>query len=183
MWNGLRGDLVVPAWDMELQGVNADLFLDQWLARGADQKAIKSGKPYYAYELHGYYKFAGKEDDFVVKKSLKDYVQRVIEDAPSLAVFIDTRAPIQVTDLSAGYKAANTGMAKHLIRLANAGKNLTRVPVMKIEFGEGRGNLVVSQLLTADRLAPRPTTGGFYDIRYDEAAVQTVLNMFADAIK
>lgn len=25
MWNGLRGDLVVPAWEMEVQGVNADL--------------------------------------------------------------------------------------------------------------------------------------------------------------
>lgn len=183
MWNGLRGDLVVPAWDMELQGVNADLFIDQWLARGADEKAIRSGNPYYAYELHGYYKFADKKDDPVVKKALKDYVQRLIDDAPSLAVFINLNDPIQVTDLAAGYKAANTGMAKHLIRLANAGKNLTRVPAMKIEFGDGKGNLVVSQLLTAGRLVPRPATNGLYDIRYDETAVQTALNMFANAIE
>lgn len=183
MWNGLRGDLVVPAWDMELQGVNADLFLDQWVARGADEKAIKSGKPYYAYELHGYYKFADKKDDPTTEKALKDYVQRLIDDAPSLAVFIDLRDPIQVTDLAAGYRAANTGMAKHLIRLANAGKNLTRVPVMKIEFGDGKGNLIVSQLLTAERMVQRPMTNGLYDIRYDETTVQTVLNMFADAIK
>lgn len=53
MWNGLRGDLVMPAWEMEVQGVNADLFLEQWIARGADEAVIKSGNPYYAYELHG----------------------------------------------------------------------------------------------------------------------------------
>jgi hypothetical protein len=66
--------------------------------------------------------------------------------------------------------------------MANAGKNLTRAPVMMIEFGDGKGNLLVSQLLTDNRLVPHATNGKLYDIRYDETAVQTVLNMMDKAI-
>lgn len=182
MWNGLRGNLMVPAWEMEVQGVNADLFLEQWLTRGADKKVITAGQPYYAYELHGYYEFSEKSNDTETEKRLRDKVLQHIADAPSLAVFIDPNIPIKSSDLASGYKNANTGMAKSLVMMANAGKNLTKTPVMMIEFGSGKGNLLVSQLLTAGRLAPHTTPGKLYDIRYDESAVQIVLNMIDKAV-
>mgnify|MGYP002623054679 CR=1 FL=1 len=183
MWNGLRGDLVVPAWEMEVQGVNADLFLEQWTARGADETAIKSGQPYYAYELHGYYDYSTRADDAEAKQRLKASVMQKIEDAPSLAIFINPNIPIKQTDLAAGYQNANTGMAQSMKRLANAGKNLTKVPVISIHFGGGKGNLLVSQLLTAGRIVNIGKTGKPYERRYDETAVQMVLNMIEQVIQ
>ena len=183
MWNGLRGDLVVPAWEMEVQCVNADLFLEQWTARGADETAIKSGASYYAYELHGYYAFSDIADDDQVKQRLKASVLQKIEDAPSLAVFINPNIPIKQTDVLAGYKNANTGMAQSMQRMVNAGKNLTRLPVIAIQFGKGKGNLLISQLLTAGRLANIDKTGKPFERRYDETAVQMVLNMLEQVIK
>lgn len=182
MWNGLRGNLMVPAWEMDVQGVNADLFLEQWIARGANKESIIRGQSYFAYELHGYYEFSEKADDVETKRRLKDKVLQHIEDAPSLAVFLDMTVPIKSTDVASGYKNANTGMAKSLVIMANAGKNLTKTPVMMIEFGKGRGNLLVSQLLTANRLVQRSENGKLYDIRYDETAVQMVLNMMEKAL-
>ena len=182
MWNGLRGDLVVPAWEMEVQGVNADLFLEQWTARGADEAAIKSGQPYYAYELHGYYDFSTEADDSETKARLKASVMQKIEDAPSLAVFINPNIPIKQTDLAAGYKNANVGMAESMQRMANAGKNLTKVPVISIQFGQEKGNLLVSQLLTSGRLADIDKNGRPFERRYDETAVQMVLNMINQVI-
>ena len=181
MWNGLRGCLCVPAWEMEVQGVNADLFLEQWEARGADAAAIKSGQPYYAYELHGYYDFSDQPDDAVARQRLKAQVMQKIEDAPSLAVFINPNIPIKTTDVAAGYRNANTGMAESMVRMVNAGKNLTKVPVIGITFGSGKGNLIVSQLLTAGRLSPRTDTAS-YPRRYDETAVQMTLNMMEQAL-
>ena len=183
MWNGLRGDLVLPAWEMEVQGVNADLFLEQWAARGADEAVIKSGQPYYAYELHGYYDYSTKANDEETRQRLRASVMQKIEDAPSLAVFINPSIPINQTDISAGYHNANTGMAKQMMRMVNAGKNLTKVPVIKIDFGEGKGNLIASQLLTAGRLSNLSKTGKPYERRYDETAVQTVLNMIEQTHK
>lgn len=183
MWNGLRGDLVVPAWEMEVQGVNADLFLEQWTARGADETAIRSGQSYYGYELHGYYDFSTKANDDETKARLKASVMQKIEDAPSLAVFINPNIPIKQTDVSAGYRNANAGMAQSMQRLANAGKNLTRVPIIGIRFGGGKGNLLISQLLTAGRLAHIEKTGKPFERRYDETAVQMVLNMIEQTTK
>ena len=177
LWNGLRGDLVVPAWEMEVQGVNADLFLEQWTARGADETFIKSGQSYYAYELHGYYDFSCEANAAETQQRLKASVMQKIEDAPSLAVFINPNIPIKQTDLAAGYRNANVGMAESMQRMANAGKNLTKVPVISIHFGNGKGNLLVSQLLTAGRLTSTGMTGLPFERRYDETAVQMVLNM------
>lgn len=182
MWNGFRGDLVVPAWEMDLEGVNADIFIDQWVARGADCSAITSGKPYYAYEHHGYYMFSTLLDDDSTRLALESYVKRLIDDAPSLAVFINSKEELHITDIAAGYRNANTGMAKSLRCLVNAGKNLTRVPVMKIEFGNGMGNIVVSQMLSAGRLSREDKADHLYDICYDGTTVQMVLNMIKQAI-
>lgn len=182
MWNGLRGDLVLPAWEMEVRGVNADLFLEQWAARGADEAVIKSGQPYYAYELHGYYDYSTKANDEETLQRLRASVMQKIEDSPSLAVFINPNIPIKQTDISAGYRNANTGMAKHMIRMVNAGKNLTKVPVVKIEFGEGKGNLLVSQLLTSGRISHLSETEKPYERRYDETAIQMVLNIIEQTL-
>ena len=102
---------------------------------------------------------------------------------PSLAVFINPNIPIKQTDVSAGYKNANTGMAQSMQRMVNAGKNLTRLPVIGIQFGEGKGNLLISQLLTAGRMANIDKTGKPFERRYDETAVQMVLNMLEQVIK
>lgn len=182
MWNGLRGNLMVPAWEMDVQGVNADLFLEQWVARGANKETIISGKSYFAYELHGYYEFSEKANDVETKKRLNDKVLQHIADAPSLAVFLDMTVPIKSTDIASGYNNVNVGMAKSLTIMANAGKNLTKTPVLMIEFGNGKGNLIISQLLTANRLVSHNNTGKLYDIRYDETAVQMVLNMIETAL-
>jgi hypothetical protein len=46
-----------------------------------------------------------------------------------------------------------------------------------ISFGEGKGKLIVSQLLTAGRLARGFGEDGLYGIRFDPVANQFVLNM------
>lgn len=183
MWNGMRGQLMIPSRDMELIGVNADIFLDQWVARGADSVAIQSGMSYYAYEKYGYYVFSEKADDEVAKNKLLRYVDQVMIDAPSLAIFVNPKENIKQTDVADGYKTAAQGMAKSLRRMANAGKNLTRIPVQMIDFGQGKGCLLISQLYTSGRLVPDMKPTGLYEVRYDETAVQTVLNMIEQVVK
>ena len=73
-------------------------------------------------------------------------------------------------------------VAENLIVLADAGKNLTRTPVVLIDFGKDKGKLVISQLLTAGRLSENYGTDGLYGVRYDETAVQVVLNMLSLSI-
>lgn len=60
---------------------------------------------------------------------------------------------------------------------------LTQTPVAVISFGQGKGKLIVSQLLTAGRLAKGFGEEGLYGIRYDEVAVQYVLNMISIAVR
>jgi beta-galactosidase len=176
LWNGMRGGLLAPAADMDFHGLSADAFLSQWKARGADENAIKNSS-YYAYELQGFYAFSMQANDAAVQKKLKEKVAFLVEDAPALANAINPLTPVKITDLSQEYQFAKNGQAQRFTPLANCGKNLTRTPVALIEFGEGKGKLIVSQLLTAGRLAKSFGEEGFYGIRYDETAVQMVLNM------
>ena len=63
------------------------------------------------------------------------------------------------------------------------GKDLVKNPVMKIRFGEGEGCLVLSQLIMEGRLAEGyAPEKEFYPVKYDEAAVQFVLNMMESAL-
>ena len=181
MWNGYRGGLTVPAYDMNIAGLSARSFLEQWAARGADRARITQGGHYYGYELQGFYAFSDKADDAAVEAALKERVRFLIEDAPALAVVMNADAPITVTDLAGGYEAAKTGLVENLEILANAGKDLTKSPVVAIGFGEGRGRLLVSQLLTEGRLSPGFGSDGLYGVRYDATAVQTVVNLLAAA--
>jgi len=184
LWNGLRGGLIVPSFDMVPYGMSADAFLRQWKSCGADEARIKAGGPYFAYNLCGYYAFADSPGDKAVEKELRRRVQFLIDDAPALSLVLNAQAPITVSNLVDGYSKASTGEATSLTPLACAGKNLTRIPVVRIDFNSGEGCVILSQLLTAGRLVSpdsEPVYTGSYDVRYDEAAVQVVLNMLAEA--
>ena len=176
LWNGLRGGLNVPAADMEMSGLNNKSFISQWVQRGAEEQLIKSDS-YYAYELQGFFEFSVHKNDEKTMKKLRDRVVFLVEDAPALAVTVNPQAPIIQTDLTAGYKASLNGIAENQTALIVAGKNLTRMPVVAIDFGKERGNLIISQLLTKGRLAPGFGEEGLYGIRYDASAVQLILNI------
>lgn len=181
LWNGLRGGLNVPSADMELDGLSADAFINQWASRGADVEKIRNGEPYYAYNLCGIYAFDSEPKNEKVIKALREKVAFLIEDAPALSLSLNANAPVRMTDLSEGYSASIRGKAESFVPLACCGKNLTRTPVVCIGFGEGKGKVVISQLITNGRLNrnKRCRSVEGYGIRYDEAAVQTVLNMLA----
>ncbi|WP_455498696.1 glycoside hydrolase [Coprobacter sp.] len=176
LWNGMRGGLLVPAADMEITGLSRDAFIRQWAARGADVEKIKQGS-YYAYELQGFYAYSTQETDVEVQKQLRNKVIFLVEDAPALASSINTASPIRMIRLSEEYQKAVNGNAQRIVILANAGKNLTRTPVVRIDFGEGRGRMLVSQLLTSGRLCRDFSEKSFYGKHYDEVAVQMVFNM------
>lgn len=182
IWNGLRGGLIVPAADMQFSGLSAKSFVAQWQARGADEAKIVAG-PYYAYELQGFFDFSDKPNDTELKKKLKEKVNFLVQDAPSLAASINLNMPVSVTDLNKSYHDAEKGIADNFIPLANCAKNLTQTPVALVGFGKGKGVLMVSQLLTSGRLAKGFGETGLYGIRYDEAAVQYVLNMISLSVK
>ena len=98
MWNGYRGGLTVPAYDMSVAGLSARSFLEQWAARGADRARLTGGGRYYGYELQGFYAFSDKAGDPAVEAALKERVRFLIEDAPALAVVMSADAPITVTE-------------------------------------------------------------------------------------
>jgi len=182
LWNGMRGGLIVPATNFEFEGLSSSALIAQWLARGADENRIKSDN-YFAYELEGFYEFSNKPDDNDVKGKLKNKLTFLVEDAPALANSLNPNAKVKITDLSKAYKESQNRLGESLIPLVNAGKNLTRSPVIMLNFENGKGKLIVSQLLTAGRLANGFGENGFYGIRYDEVANQFVLNMMEAVLK
>lgn len=182
LWNGLRGGLIVPSAGMELHGLSQEAFTRQWAEKGADVGKIRKG-PYYAYDHQGFYEYSHRGDDESIKKKLKDKVFFLIQDMPALDLSLDKNAPVQVIDLHKGYVVNSGGRATEFVPLASAGKDLVKSPVMKIRFGEGEGCLVLSQLLTEGRLAEGfAPEKEYYPVRYDEAAVQFVLNMMESAL-
>ena len=176
LWNGMRGGLIVPATNFDCAGLGSEAFLSQWLPRGAEESRIREGK-YYAYSLEGFYEFSSSPDDNLARARLKNKVDFLIQDAPALANSLNANAPVKVTDLTKAYQESVNGIGKDLIPLVNAGKNLTRTPVVMIKTGNGRGNIIVSQLLTAGRLSKGFGEEDLYGIRYDPVAVQFVMNM------
>jgi hypothetical protein len=176
LWNGMRGGLIVPATNFDLTGLSREGFLSQWLPKGADESMIKEAN-YYAYSLEGFYEFSGSADDKQAIDKLRKKVNFLIQDAPALANSLNANAPVKLTDLSKSYRESANGIGKDLIPLVNAGKNLTRTPVIMIKSGKGKGNIIVSQLLTAGRLTRGSGEDGLYGIRYDPVCVQFVLNM------
>ena len=183
LWNGLRGGLIVPAADFDVQGLSREAFSAQWSRRGADVGRMERGD-YYAYELCGFFAFDARPDNKEVIRELRRKAEFLVEDAPALAMSINPKAPVRVTDLGNGYRNSARGSAAELVPLAAAGKNLTRTPVLRIGFGDGKGCLLLSGLLTAGRLdaarTPEPVP---CPVKYDEAAVQIVINLIENALE
>ena len=183
LWNGLRAGLIVPSADMDVKGLSSSAFLSLWVSRGADEQAIRNEKHYYAYELADYYAFSSESTDATVIAALRDKVKLLTEDAPALQDRIDPNAQISCTDIAQNFQQSGAAcQATQLIPLVDCGKNLTRVPVVELVFGPSKGNVVLSQVLTAGRLVPGHQEPGLYGIRYDPAAEQFTLNMIAKAL-
>lgn len=165
----------MPAVEMEVTGVNKTSFLELWESRGADMKLIRE-ENYRAYELAGYYAFSAGQDESI-KKQLREKVKFLVDDAPALAVSINPNAPIKEYRLSEMLKENDAGHTHSVKPLVYCGKNLARSPVVEIGFGEGKGRLILSQLITSGRLAEGYGQPGAYGIRYDPAARQFVINL------
>ena len=182
LWNGMRGGLIVPAADFEASGLSSEAFSAQWSRRNADIVKMKDGN-YYAYELCGFFAYDSTPDNKALIRGLRDKVQLLVEDAPALALSLNPKAPVKVTDLGNGYRASAHGSATELIPLVSAGKNLTRTPVLLVGFGPGKGRVLLSGLLTEGRLdKTAPAASDHGSPQYDEAAVQMVLNMMETAL-
>ena len=139
---------------------------------------------YYAYELCGFFAFDSLPNNKALTQELRRKVEFLVEDAPALAMSINPKAPVRVTDLGSGYRNSARGSATELVPLAAAGKNLTRTPVLRIGFGSGKGCLLLSGLLTSGRLdAARTPEAVPCPVKYDEAAVQMVINLIENALE
>jgi len=180
LWNGLRGGLIAPAADMSFSGLSQAALVASWTSRGADETKFDM-EHYYAYELQGFYGFSQEGNDAELQQALREKVRFIVEDAPALAGALNPDAQIKITNLSRAYKKAGSGQAEKLTGLVNCGLNLLRTPVVRIDFGAGKGSLIISQLLTEGRLAPGYGEEGLYGRRYDPAAEQFVLNLLAEA--
>ncbi len=77
----------------------------------------------------------------------------------------------------------NDAQAGDVIPLSACGRGLTRTDIVEMMLGTGKGNVILSQVLTAGRLVRGTSEAGQYGIRYDPAAEQFVLNMLAKAIR
>ncbi len=183
LWNGLRGGLIVPASAMTLPALDAASFVTLWQSLGADGALIRAEADYCAYELAGFYAFSVGEDAQVVQQ-LRAKVMLLVEDAPALQAAIDTQAPIRTHRLSALYRnrLQQSKRSVSLTALATCGKNLTRIPIVQIDFGPDRGQLLLSQVMTQGRLAQGFGEDGLYGVRYDAAAVQLTLNMLQQCL-
>jgi len=182
LWNGMRGGLIAPAVDMGFSGLSPAALVASWKSRGADETMFDK-EHYYAYELQGFYGFSQEGNDAALQQAMREKVQFIVEDAPALAGALNPDAEIRITNLSEKYKKAGSGQAEKLTGLVNCGLNLLRTPVVRIDFGQGKGTLIISQLITEGRLAGRYGKEGLYGRRYDPAAAQFVLNMLVEALK
>ena len=183
LWNGLRGGIIVPSADIEIGGLSQEAFLSGWAAKGADTEKIRKGEPVYAYEYCGFYRFDDKPASKETMEALRQQVAFLIEDMPAMALSLPIHTPIRITDLTAFYRINRGGRASGFSPMAEAGKDLVRNPVIRIQFGEGEGTLIISQVFTEHRLAEGYTEKrAKYPLHYDEAAVQFVLNMMDAAL-
>ncbi len=176
LFNGLRGGLILPAAELELSGITRDAFEKLWSSRGIKNRPYAE-KPFYAYELQGFFEFSEKPADIETKEKLRDRVRFLVNDAPALAGSLSPDAPVVVTDLYDEYAKTAGAEALAITPLASAGKNLMRFPVYQIDFGPRKGRLIISQMITSGRLAPGFGSSDKYGIRYDEVARQMVINM------
>lgn len=183
LWNGYRGGLVLPTWDMVVQVPSRQGFLKYWKEKGADLESIQSDS-YYAYELGGSYLFTNKVNDRACLQELRKRVRFLVEDAPSLRVSLDPEGAITKYHLSEMYKKVPKGSTiSDQIPLALSGKSLVRTPVVKINYNNQNNCLVLSQLLTDKRLSSKFVCNEPYALKEDPAAQQYVLNLLEELLK
>lgn len=171
LFNGLRGGLILPAAELELSGITRDAFEKLWSSRGLKERPYAE-KPFFAYQLQGFFEFSKRPADKEAEKKLRDRVRFLVNDAPALAASLSPDAPLVVTNLYDEYVKTAGAEALAIIPLVSAGKNLMRFPVYQIDFGPRKGKLIISQMITSGRLAPGFGTSDKYGIRYDEVARQ-----------
>lgn len=182
LWNGIRGGLVAPAANIEPQGLSSNAYMAKWLGHGADSVRIMNG-PYYAYEYCGYYGYSDNGNDTTIINGLKEKVRFLMEDMPALRIALPHRSPVTITNLHGEYTASKDINVTELIPLAVAGRNLTKTPVFMVKFANSDGSLIISQLITEGRVSPEfAPKSGLYPRKYDEVAVQFVLNMLNTAV-
>ncbi len=172
IWCGMKGGIIVPAVDMSISGFSQDAMLATWAERGADADAIRSG-PYYAYEKGGYVYFAHEKREAEEQK-LNDRIDFLVADAPALAGSINRNAPATIRNLHDEWTNAD-GKARSMRPLIICGKGLTRTAAYAVDFEDGCGQLILSQLLTDGRLAEGFSTGT--GARPDPGAQQLVYNL------
>jgi hypothetical protein len=175
LWNGYRGGLVVPAAQMEISGLGPLAQKELWQKRGADISQIDKGL--IAYELQGFYEFSMAANDKSVIKKLREKVAFLVADAPALQASVNPNAPIQEINLKTQLQNSVKAEGKEIQVLAVCGKNLSKTPVVQIEFGAGQGKILVSQLLMENRLAPIWQNQNVYAPRKDPSAIQMLINM------
>ncbi|TKG95080.1 glycoside hydrolase [Puteibacter caeruleilacunae] len=176
LWNGKRAGIIVPATTMKISGLSKDALMNLWKARGADIDVMQQGN-YYAFNLQGFYAFSTDKDDKKVTDQLRKKVKFLVEDAPSLQNSIDPNAKIEVIDLKQRLESASLGKAQQLTPLVVCGGSHEKTPVILIDFGKGKGKLILSQLLTNGRLNNPSPEPGTYATREDVATKQLILNM------
>ena len=176
LWNGLRGGLIVPAVNMEVEGVSAEGALELWKQRGANASKIKT-TDYRAFECMGIYEF-GEGDPDEIKAKLMQRVNFLLADAPALK---NSRYTGEITEynLSAVYGCLEDNDNK-CIPLIHAGKELKRIPAVEVLCGTG--TLIVAQLIIDGRLTGKRQSSQWHmsNAHRDPAVCQVVLNMLVD---
>ena len=129
------------------------------------------------------YAFSPEDRNEATINQLRNKVKLLVEDAPALQDRINPDAPIESNDIARTYRQDSYECkAVQMTPLASCGKNLTRVPIVELEFGPLKGNVILSQVLTAGRLIRGNQKPGLYGIRYDPAAEQFTLNLIARSL-
>lgn len=174
LWNGLRGGLIIPAVEMSIFGNDKESFEIMWKSKGADIELMKKGN-YYAYELAGYYEYSDSIDSKTSDK-LRNKVEFLVEDAPSLKDSINLNDEILITNLYNEYHSLPSSSGS--IRYSNimkAGKGLLKSPTIIIEYYKNKSNLLISQMLFDGRL--ENVSDDFFGLRKDPVACQILLNI------
>jgi hypothetical protein len=110
-------------------------------------------------------------------KKLVDKVTMLVADTPAWKSTVNPNAPILEINLKTQLQNSEKAEGKSIQVLAVCGKNLTKAPVVQIEFGVGQGKILVSQLLMENRLSPIWQNQNVYALRKDPVAIQMLINM------
>jgi hypothetical protein len=182
LWNGLRGGIIAPAEEMGFSGLSSAAFVSLWKSRGANEEMFKKDN-YYAYDLQGYYAYSEENNDKSVEQILRDKIKFLVADAPALATSLNPKAKIKIVDLIDMYNKSKSGQAEKLIPLVNCGVNLLRTPVVRVDFEQNHGSVIISQLITEGRFVQQESETDLYGKRYDPVAVQFVLNLLNEVVR